>query len=167
MEAKEIVFYILSFIILASAVMVVRLKNVFRAGLLLIITFVGVGGIFLLLQSEFLAFIQVLIYVGAVAVLILFAVMLTSKLMEKDVPSFNGQQLISLIFVVILLGISLYCIMNAGWKENQPGPVFSLVDLARVLMGKYLIPFELISVLLLAALMGAVSLAQKEKKNDS
>lgn len=105
-----VIFYILGAAILMAALMVVTLRNVFHSALFLVATFFFVAGIYLMLNAEFLAAVQVLIYVGAVTILVLFAIMLTHKLHSKSIRQVNEQVLPALIITVLMLAISIITI---------------------------------------------------------
>jgi NADH-quinone oxidoreductase subunit J len=161
-----IVFWLLSFVILVSAFMVVSLKNIFHCALFLVVCLFSVAGIFVLLHAEFLAAAQVLIYVGAVAILIIFAIMLTSNLASAKVRATNENVLVGFFVSLILALGTIVLIGNTHvWQYAEPQAVTdsNVMLIGKYLMTQYMLPFELVSVLLLAALIGAIVLARKEK----
>lgn len=107
-----VIFYILGIAILIAALLVVTLRNIFHSALFLVATFFLVAGIYVMLSAEFLAAVQVLIYVGAVTVLILFAIMLTHKIFAKAVRQVNEQVLPAIIIAGLLLAISIFTIVR-------------------------------------------------------
>jgi len=113
-----VIFYILAAAILIAALMVVTLRNVFHSALFLVAAFFFVAGIYLMLDAEFLAAVQVLIYVGAITILILFAIMLTHKLHSKSIRQVNEQVLPALIITVLMLAISIVTISRTF--SDQP-----------------------------------------------
>ena len=169
---------------------VVLIRDLFRAALLLVAVFIAVGGYFVLLSAEFLAVVQVLIYAGAIAVLIIFAVMLTRDVQRGNPP--NRLQIPAAIFAVLLLAALVLVAVDTPWnflpeEERQSVdlvqtsavatiPAESLEELgvtdpadqeavqsaglADLLIGKFVLPFEAVSVLLLAALIGALALVR-------
>ncbi|KPJ51032.1 MAG: hypothetical protein AMJ38_01105 [Dehalococcoidia bacterium DG_22] len=166
-----IAFFALAGLTLLAGLAVVTMKNLLRSALALVVAFVGVAGIYLLLQAEFIAAVQVLLYVGAVMVLILFAIMLTSRLTDRQLRQFTGRwwlaaSLALLLFIVLAMviapaipGISFP--LEASWRE-LPGasmPQDPIASLGEQLMTTYLLPFEVASVLLLVALVGAIVVA--------
>ena len=158
------VFWILSFIILVSGFMVVSLKNVFHCALFLILCLFSVAGIFILLEAEFLAAAQVLIYVGAVSILIIFAIMLTSNLASRKIVQSNENVPVSVFVCVVFALTTILLISNTGvWryqeKDLSDGTIMAL---GKLLMTQFMLPFEVVSVLLLAAMIGAIVLARKE-----
>jgi len=157
-------FWILSFIILVSGFMVVSLRNVFHCALFLILCLFSVAGIFILLEAEFLAAAQVLIYVGAVSILIIFAIMLTNNLASKKIMQSNENVTVSVFVSVVFALTTILLISNTGvWryqeKDLSDGTIMAL---GKYLMTEFMLPFEVVSVLLLAAMIGAIVLARKE-----
>ncbi len=160
------VFWLLSFVILVSAFMVVSLKNIFHCALFLVLCLFSVAGIFILLHAEFLAAAQVLIYVGAVAILIIFAIMLTSNLASGKVRATNENVLVGFFVALILALGTIVLIGNTHvWQYAEPQEAAdgNVMMIGKYLMTEYMLPFEIVSVLLLAALIGAIVLARKEK----
>jgi len=160
-----IVFWILSFVLLVSAFMVVSLRNIFHCALFLILCLFSVAGIFILLGAEFLAAAQVLIYIGAVAVLMIFAIMLTSNLASKKITQTNENGVVSFFICLIFGFTTLLLIGNTHvWRYSAEGPgTDNTLNLGRYLMTEFMLPFEVVSVLLLAAMIGAIVLARKER----
>ncbi len=160
-----IVFWILSFVLLVSAFMVVSLRNIFHCALFLILCLFSVAGIFILLGAEFLAAAQVLIYIGAIAVLMIFAIMLTSNLASKKITQTNENGVVSFFICLIFGFTTLLLIGNTHvWRYSGEGPgPDNTLNLGRYLMTEFMLPFEVVSVLLLAAMIGAIVLARKER----
>ncbi len=160
-----IVFWILSFVMLVSAFMVVSLKNIFHCALFLIMCLFSVAGIFILLDAEFLAAAQVLIYIGAISVLIIFAIMLTSNLAIKKITQTNENAVVSFFISLIFAFTVVLLIGNTHvWRYSAEIPATgNTLNLGRYLMTEYVLPFEVVSVLLLAAMIGAIVLARKER----
>jgi NADH:ubiquinone oxidoreductase subunit 6 (subunit J) len=165
--STKIIFIILSAIALVGAAGVVLHRNLFRAALFLILSFVGVAGLYILLEVEFLALVQVLVYVGAIAILIIFAVMLSRQLMSPDFRARNEQWLVGLVaalclFVVlaIVLGFVVEWPTPADPTE-VPRDMISQLGQALVSPEQFILVFEVASVLLLVALVGAVIIARE------
>ncbi len=157
----DVAFAILAIVTLAGAVLTVSLRNVVHAALALVGTFFGVAGIYLLLEAEFLAVVQVLIYVGAISVLILFAIMLTRGLMQSTNTSLNSQWgIAALVSLALFLGMMAIAI-SGHWPVGT-GPITTdlIPQLGKLLVTSYVLPFEVISVLLLGALVGALVIAR-------
>ena len=158
-------FWVLSFVILVSAIMVVSLKNVFHCALFLVLCLFSVAGIFILLDAEFLAAAQVLIYVGAVAILIIFAIMLTNNITNRAIKQTNENGLVSLfVCLCFAVGSIMLIAKTHSWNTtvNDLATDNSLI-IGKYLMTEFMLPFEIISVLLLAAMIGAIALARKEQ----
>jgi NADH-quinone oxidoreductase subunit J len=160
---QAVLFHLFASLALVSAFLAVRLRNAFHSALFLIAALTAVAGIFLTLDAELLAGLQVLISVGAVSVLILFAIMLTRRLYDRRIPAFNGQQATAAVLLSALLLPGLYLLYAVRWPSDW-NKSLPLAELAGPLLREFALPFELISVLLLAACVGAVYLARREEK---
>jgi NADH-quinone oxidoreductase subunit J len=161
----SIMYWVLSAIILVSGFMVVSLKNIFHSAISLIICLSGVAGIYILLDAEFLAAVQVLIYVGAVSVLMMFAIMLTHELASRKIVQVNHNALVA-FFVCVMFGLGTFVLLHATriWKLSSAQlPERNAFTIGKLLMTDYMLPFEVVSVLMLAALIGAIVLAREEK----
>ncbi|MBI2167821.1 MAG: NADH-quinone oxidoreductase subunit J [Candidatus Omnitrophica bacterium] len=155
--------YLLMALSLLAAVGVVTFRNIFHSALALAGTLLGVAGIYLALRADFLAGVQILLYVGAVVTLILFAIMLTHRLGDPTIPQANkqsGPALAGLLILAALLG-SLFLKTNWPVSEAALTPVTVRV-LAKALLGEFVFPFEVVSIVLLAALIGAIVIARKD-----
>jgi NADH-quinone oxidoreductase subunit J len=170
---EKIIFLILSAITLGAGLVVVTQRNLFRAAVYLVVALVGVAGLFMLLDAGFLGVVQIFIYAGAIAILIIFAVMVTRRVMYPDVPQRNTQWawaagLVVVLFIILLLTlfpnqitlpISNVTMGGVDWPEQkQDVPVAGVAELGRALVDaeEYVVPFEVASVLLLVAMIGAV-----------
>ena len=157
-----VAFFVLAALALIGGFLAVTLRNLVRAALGLILSFMGVAGIYFVLEAEFVAVVQVLIYIGAISVLILFAIMLTRGLMTNTESSENGQWIgaafIALLFFVILAFVAV----GTNWPVTQSTvPSDLITNLGTELVTTYLLPFEAVSLLLLAALVGAIVIARE------
>lgn len=154
-----VAFGILAAIVLVGAFWVVTLRNLFRAALSLGLVLLGVAGLFLLLEAEFLAFAQILVYVGAVLTLVVFAIMLTAKLQTAtDVPA-SCQPLPALIASVLLFVVLASVTQSLAWPSLAAGEAVSLEALGQQLVTRLILPFEVISLVFVAAIVGAIVLA--------
>ena len=165
-------------------------RDLFRAALLLVVVFIAVAGLFALLSAEFLAVVQVLIYAGAIAILIIFAVMLTRDVQQGNLP--NRAQIPAAVLAALLLAVLVWTAFETPWnmigEDNRAGVDLVQVNatnnvdesslaaagfelpeeqeaarragLADLLIGEFVLPFEAVSVLLLAALIGALALVR-------
>ena len=192
MLVQDIVFWILSLMAIVGSLGVVLVSNLFRAALLLILVFVAVAGMFILLSAEFLAVVQILIYVGAIAILIIFAVMLTRDVQRGNLP--NRMHIPAAVFAALLFTALVAVAVDTKWDflpaEHQErvelvqvSAVTIIADevlndeglslqeqeeiqesgLADLLISDYVLPFEAVSVLLLAALIGALVLVRPDR----
>jgi NADH-quinone oxidoreductase subunit J len=157
-------FYILAFVIIISALLVVTLRNIFHCALFLILSLFAVAGIYILLEAEFLAAVQVLLYVGAVSILIIFAIMLTSQMASKSIKQTNEQASLGFIIGIIMLMIITLALANTVWNYSDKALTDkNIFTIGQLLMTDFVLPFEVVSVLLLAALIGAIVLARRER----
>jgi len=162
MSAQEWMFGIVAVIGSLGALRVVTSSNVMHAALYLVVTLASVGAAYILLAAEFLAWVQVLIYVGAIVVLLLFALMLTKAPIGRDTLDNQQRGLAAVVGIGILLGLTILLRGPFGDKRIPKG-VTRASDIGSSLFHSYVIPFEVVSVLLLAALVGAVVLSRKEE----
>ncbi len=157
-----VVFALLAVITLAAALMVVTTRNLLRAALWLVLAFFGIAGLFVLLNAEFLAVVQVLIYVGAISTLIIFAIMLTRRLMDPQQPRFNSQWGVVGGFAALLFVALAAIVTRVAWPvatgEVSPD---TIQRLGAEFVGPYVVPFEVASVLLVVAMIGAIIIARE------
>ncbi len=158
-------FYAIAGVALSGALGVLFLRNLFHAGLSLMFCLFAVAAIFVMLGAEFLAGVQVLIYVGAVAVLILFAVMLTQRITSRNVRQYTRALVPALLVVAGLGAVTALVMLKVELPPLAAVPETDVMEeLADLLLSTYLLPFEVISLLLLGALVGAIVLARKEER---
>lgn len=166
MDTFDIVFYAFAAITVLSAFVVVFSRNIMYAAFSLLFTFCGVAGLYVLLQADFLAVTQILIYVGGILVLLLFGVMLTNKVVSVDIKTGTLHTIPAMILSAIVLG-SLAAVFYATWSTT-PDPVTSTTSttkaIGELLMTNFVLPFEVASVILLAALVGAALMARRTRK---
>ena len=157
------IFYILAAVIVGSGVMVVTLKNIFHSLLFLVLCLFSVAGIYVLLHAEFVAAVQVLIYVGAVTVLLIFAIMMTAKIYSPSTRQSNEQVIPGLIIVGAILVVTLWVLSRTAWKVSKD--VFageSTMAIGKSLLTTYVLPFEVVSIVLISALIGAIIIARRD-----
>lgn len=162
MGTQQVVFLILAGGIVLSALMVVTVRNIVHAALFLAVCFGGVSGLYVLLRAEFLAVAQVLIYIGAITVLLLFGIMLTRHITGESIPQLVAHWKWALGGAWVFLLLLLHLAINGEWRVVEGVPGDSTTALGLALVERYVLPFELASVILLAALVGAVILAKQE-----
>ena len=160
---QVVVFIICSLITLGAALAVVTSKNLFHSALWMILSFVGVAGLYVLLEAGFLAAVQILIYAGAIAMLIVFAIMLTRRLMANPVQR-NAQWGWSALGAVLFFAALGLILLRVSWPVVEAAvPEETISILGRELMSTYLVPFEVASVLLLVALVGSIIIARERE----
>ena len=168
MVAQNIFFYVIAITMAFSAIRVVTVKNVVHAAMYLVIVLAGVGAQYVLLASEFVAATQVLVYIGAIVVLVLFGVMLTRAKLGQEVNLTNDYWYVGAFTAVIIFAVMAYSVLDYFGDEplNQANAETQLVgnteQVSDAIFSQYLVPFEAISVLLLGALVGAIVLARKD-----
>jgi NADH:ubiquinone oxidoreductase subunit 6 (subunit J) len=161
----QAIFIVLSLLTLGAAAMVVSARNLFRSALWLILTFFGIAAIFVLLNAEFLAVVQVLIYIGAISTLIIFAIMLTRDMMDSNAQRFNEQWGLVAGFSVLLFVILLALLTRVRWPAAvEPAPPDAIARLGTAFVGPYVVPFEVASVLLVVAMIGAIIIARERER---
>ena len=162
------VFYILAILAAGSAIMVVTMKNIFHSALFLVLTFFSVAGIYVLLNAEFLAAVQVLIYVGAITILMIFAIMLTHQLFSRSLRQVNEQVIPASLITFIFFVLSVVALAKTAWPVSGGQlPEDRIFEIGKLLMSEYVIPFEVVSVVLLVALVGAIIIGRREKSGDT
>jgi NADH:ubiquinone oxidoreductase subunit 6 (subunit J) len=170
MDASQVIFILSAALIIASALMVVTTKNLVHAALWLIATLFGVAVLFVVLEAGFLAVIQVVVYIGAIAIMFIFAVMLTRKEMRDKGPQVNTSWPASAVLAILTFG-GLFVIFSkwdglAKLPAEIPGGSDALLlqlGVALTSPEAFVLPFEVASVLLLAALIGSVYVAMNKK----
>ena len=162
MTIQEWVFAILAVIGSAAALRLVTARNVVHAALYLVVTLSAVGAVYLLLAAEFVAWVQVLIYVGAIVVLLLFSLMLTRAPIGREALDNQQRGTAALVGVGILAGLGILIQDAFSGQEIELAPSFT-ADIGNELFSTYVLPFEVVSFLLLAALIGAIVLARKDE----
>ncbi|MCP4631370.1 MAG: NADH-quinone oxidoreductase subunit J [candidate division Zixibacteria bacterium] len=160
---ESAVFYILAAVILVSGIFVVTLRNIFHSALMLVLCLFGVAGIYIMLHADFLAAVQVLIYVGAVTILMIFAVMITHQMTGKKMRQFNEQPLPAGLIILSLAILLVISILRTGFEVmEQSEPQLTVATIGKAFMTDYVLPFEIVSVVLLVALIGAIVIARRD-----
>jgi NADH-quinone oxidoreductase subunit J len=163
MTVEEGVFYVIAALTVIGALGVVLARNVVHAALALILALLAVAGIFLLLSAEFLALVQILIYGGAVSILVIFALMLT-RVRDMPVAMDNPQRPLAALAAAALLSVFILAAVGGAW----PGDVeqinaVPLQDFGESLFSTWALPFEIASLVLIVALIGAIVIARAEE----
>lgn len=172
--AIDLAFWILSICTVISAIAVIQIQDLFRSALFLIVTLLGVAGLFILLGAEFLAGVQLMVYVGAISVLIIFAILMTRDLEEGN-PSHSFRLPVAIVAIIFILFAYYVITQGTDWngrlisenldaeQQKVAATVFfkeSIPSLARMLLTDFVLAFEMVSVLLLAAALGALALVR-------
>jgi len=154
-------FWVLSAVTVGAAVMVVVVRNLIHAVLFLILSFIGVAGLYVTLSADFVAVTQILIYVGAISVLILFAILLTPRAARDNAETFlQVPGLVLAVMVAVTMGAIA---LVTDWSEATHGPFSETAEaIGEALLDKYVLPFEIASVVLLAAMIGAIVLVRED-----
>ncbi len=168
----DIVFWIISVSTIVAAIAVVQQKDLFRAALFLVVCFLGIAGLFVLMRAEFLAVIQLLIYVGAISVLIIFAILMTRDVEEGN-PT-NRLWIPSAALAILFGATAIFVIVKTEWRllefadfgvetSIRVGDVFAntIPWIARLLVRDFVLTFEMAGILLLAAIIGALVLVRE------
>ena len=153
---------------LVPALLVVTVKNVFHSALWLVASLAGVAGLYAMLAADFVAVIQVLVYIGGILVLMIFAVMLTHRIADVAVSNRSVGRLPAALVVGIVGVLMGTCIVATRWVQKadlQVAPTTS--GIGDAFLGPYILPFELASVVLLVALIGAVVVSRKEIREET
>jgi NADH-quinone oxidoreductase subunit J len=163
MSGQEVALAVLALVGLGAAVRLVTARNVVHAALYLVVTLSMVGGIYLVLSAEFLAFVQVLIYVGAIVVLLLFSLMLTRAPIGREALDNQQRGLSALVALGVLAGLAflIWDTFSDAPRIQPTGSTTAGIGLS--IFTDFVLPFEVVSFLLLAALIGAVVLARKDQ----
>ena len=166
MTIIDAVFYVFAFVTVVSAAVVVFSRNIIYSAFALLFTFFGVAGLYALLGADFLAVTQLLIYVGGILVLLLFGVMLTTNVISVDIKTGTLQTGPSAVVISLMAGSLCGLITITDWNAVPHEHVMSTTvkTLGEMFLTSYVLPFEVASVVLLVALLGAAIIARKEKR---
>lgn len=169
MSASAIIFYIVGAMVLTFGILTVFTRKIFRAAVFLLLSLIGIAGIYILMDMPFVAALQIVIYVGGIVVLIIFSIFLTHQAGER-LPSRLPKHLLWAIFLAAAgLALSLRTIYNFDFTPAGVAPIdHSVQNIGRQLLDYnkfgYVLPFEVVSILLLAALIGSIVIAMKGRK---
>ena len=165
MTVSTAVFYLVVAITIGSAMIVAFSRNIIYSAFSLLGTFAGVAGIYIFLGADFVAAVQLLIYVGGILVLVLFAVMLTHRITDVEITNRAAGRIPALIVVGVLVYLLVQTVRETPWaKAKEIVYAATTAKIGDLFLDTYLLPFELASLVLLAALIGAVVIARKEIK---
>ena len=163
----DLLFYVVAAVTVISAAGVAFSPNIVYSAFSLMGTFMGVAALYVFLAADFVAVVQVLIYVGGILVLTLFAVMLTHRIADVRVSNRSVGRLPALVIVALVTGVMTKVVISTQWHTVAVATAApTTYGIGNSFLGEYLLPFELASVVLLAALIGAVVLSRKELKEE-
>jgi NADH-quinone oxidoreductase subunit J len=161
--AQNVAFGIIAVVMAVAAIGVVTMKNIVHAALALVVVLAGVAAQYILLQAEFLGIVQVLIYIGAVLVLFLFGIMLTRSPMRRTGEFDNDQRVLAGLVALLIFGVLAYLFSDQfGGDKMHLGQPTQTTAIADSIFRTYVVGFEVVSMLLLAALIGAIVLARRD-----
>ncbi len=166
---QEISFWVIAAVAVCAAIGVVTIRNVFRAAMLLVACFVAIAGVYILLKTDFLAAIQILIYVGAISILIVLGVMLTHEITHAS--SSNKFQIPALLTVAVSLAGIIYATVSTNWQISNvsnalPIDIATTSTIANRIFGEngFILPLQIIPILLLATVIRAIVLVTVKRK---
>jgi NADH-quinone oxidoreductase subunit J len=161
----QIVFYFFSALTIVSAAIVVFARNLIRSAFALLFTFIGVAALYVFAGADFLAAVQMVIYVGGILVLLLFGVMLTHTLYDLNLKAETFQFWPALVAVLAVFAMLINFMLRARWPvPAQQPPVQTTAAIGELLMKDYILPFEIASLLLLIALIGAALIVRRKSE---
>ncbi len=167
MTGEFIAFFILSIFVFAGAVFMLNLQRIIHMVFAMAFTFLSIAGIYVLLQAEFIAVVQVIVYTGAVSILAVFGIMMTKHHVNEEAAKPRSRYK-AFVFVLIaaFLGLMVWVLQGTNWgTSNVDFDVKNqTAEIGKSLFTQYVIPFEMVSVLLLVALIGAILLAKEDKE---
>jgi NADH-quinone oxidoreductase subunit J len=162
-----VVFYLLAAVTVVSAAGVALSNNIFYSAIALMGTLVGAAGLYVMLAADFVAVVQIFVYVGGILVLTLFAINLTSRIGDVSISNRSLGRFPSLVVLAVVGWAMMRGIRTATWNTvDVAEPVSTIETLGNGFLTQYILPFELASLVLLAALVGAVVLSRKELKDE-
>lgn len=162
----DVLFVLFAVLMLGSALLVVTMRDIIRSGLAMIACFGALAGLYVLLGSPILAATQVLVYIGAISVLVLFAIMLTQTKAGPARLVFQTQWWAAAIAALGVVAVVIVVVASTAWSAEAVRLASRTDDVARLLFDEYTLPFEAVSVLLLAAVIGGIFLAKREDRHD-
>jgi NADH-quinone oxidoreductase subunit J len=178
MEVTSILFYVISALIIIESVMVVTVKNILHSAIHLIFTFIAIAALYIMLSAEFVAITQVLVYIGGIVVFVIFAVLLTHRLGEKEMLTGSIKKGSAALLALALFAVIVSAIMQSRQAlammipaESDMESIGGLSAIGRRFLdiseSGYIVPFEVVSLLLLAAIIAAIAIGRVNKEKES
>jgi NADH-quinone oxidoreductase subunit J len=170
MSASQVIFYLLSAFILGAGILSVTTTKIFRAAIWLLFSLIGIAGLFFWMEMEFIAAVQIVVYVGGIVVLIIFSIFLTQQ-SGKEMPKPLLSRSVA-AFLAVIIGFTLTMVLISGNNFNSSGKQFtwSVAAIGAEMLNTdhgYVLPFEAVSILLLAAMIGCIVIAMKAPKETA
>lgn len=165
MNVYDLIFYLFGAITFLSALLVVTARNIVHSAFYLLFTFFGVAGLYVLLGADFIAVVQLMVYVGGILILLIFGVMLTNRITDVDIRTGTIHIIPAIIGVGVLWGAITAIMLKTDWIVN-PSVVMepTTKNIGRLLITDYVLIFELLGILLLIALIGAATIARRDEE---
>jgi NADH:ubiquinone oxidoreductase subunit 6 (chain J) len=159
-------FAIIAVVIIAASVAAITLRHLIHCSLALVVAFAGLAAAYLQLNAQFVGFAQLLVYVGAVSILVVFAILLTRSGENPNEEIFSKTWMAGAAVVVAVLGVLVWAITNSEVVKREPSPATEVTvrGIGDVLMNRFVLPLEVIGLLLTAALIGAVIIAMSDRQ---
>ena len=159
----EIIFFLIALSTCVFAVLTVTSRHIFHSAVWLALCLLSVANIYFYLNAAFVGVIQVLVYIGGIITLFIFAIKLTAYIDDQSIRQVNRQATPSILAVIALFGLLCYAIARSPWVMPQPQPSLTLKEIGQSLMTAYVLPFEFISLVLLAVMVGAIVIGKAKK----
>jgi NADH-quinone oxidoreductase subunit J len=171
LTASQVIFYIISAFILVTGLLAVTSRKIFRSAIWLLFSLIGIAGFYFWLQVEFIAAVQIVVYVGGIVVLIIFSIFLTQQSGKEMPKPIGSRTFFSLLTVCLGFALTYFLIHQYTFKPNADNAIdISVSNIGSQMLSTsehgYVLPFELISILLLAAMIGCIVIAMKIKKEN-
>jgi NADH-quinone oxidoreductase subunit J len=167
MTGSDIIFYLLAALTLTCGVLSVSTRQIFRAAIYLLFSLIGIAGIYFWLQYQFIAAVQIVVYVGGIVVLIIFSIFLTQQAGEKLARQKLGRKIFSALAVFCGFGLTMVQVFQHEFSFDKAPQPPTVSDIGHTMLstkeGGYALPFEVISMLLLAAMIGCIVIALRSK----
>lgn len=164
-EGSNIAFFIFALLAIGGAIFMISFTKVVHMVVSLAVTFLSLAGLYVILEAEFLAFVQVLIYAGAISILMIFGIMMTKHQGDDEEPKRPAHSILLGIGALALFGILFYAFQQASFPEGElVAAEDNTLEIGKLLFNQLVIPFELVSVLLTVAFIGAIVIAKREEE---
>lgn len=165
MNVYDLIFYLFGAITILSALLVVTARNIVHSSFYLLFTFFGVAGLYVLLGADFIAIVQIMVYIGGILILLIFGVMLTNRITNVDIRTGTIHIIPAIIGVGVLWGAVTAIMLKTEWVVNPAVTMEpTTANIGRLLITDYVLIFELLGILLLIALIGSATIARRDKE---